>query len=586
MNHQGDRAMDLQERVSYIQSATDNITDKDNYDATKTPGELEDGALVEGGALHLFSREAMGLFSQYAAIGVIYGMIPGLNYPIFNIYLQLEGYQTASYSTLVTLGWSFKVFMGMFSDCFPIFGYRRKSWMLIGWTATMVCLSIMTFSSLGEPYCNREKAEATKSKACTKPYSSATPAEQASLFNLSAPDNGAMFIILSMFVSLGYVTAACASDAMVVEYAQREPIAIRGRIQTAIYVVRTVASTIAPIVNGFGLNGANYGGAFSFSIAPNVPYGICLVPCVFVVLTTIFVVQEKKTPGTPFREWVGNFWELLQKRVMWQICAFRFINNMFQGIGSTAGSPMSSIWAGVEPLNDSISTILGNAIFSGILVVVAKWGLHWNWRWTIALGSIGVILIDGFVIFMTIWDVLRNQWFFTGVALADNVPAGIRFIVATYCAVEIADVGNEGATYGLVTTVSNLASPFAGVIYKYIDSYFMLSQNDLMTDTTAVRWDVTYSYFISYACKLFALVWLFMLPPQRGPMQELKLKGGKSKLAGIILIVIFVACLSFSVTSSIMAIYPSTKCYRIAGGNGKLDPVTRQCPLVKSKKGI
>ncbi|KAF0708923.1 hypothetical protein As57867_006146, partial [Aphanomyces stellatus] len=125
MNHQGDRAMDLQERVSYIQSATDNITDKDNYDATKTPGELEDGALVEGGALHLFSREAMGLFSQYAAIGVIYGMIPGLNYPIFNIYLQLEGYQTASYSTLVTLGWSFKVFMGMFSDCFPIFGYRR-----------------------------------------------------------------------------------------------------------------------------------------------------------------------------------------------------------------------------------------------------------------------------------------------------------------------------------------------------------------------------------------------------------------------------------------------------------------------------
>ncbi|RHY06535.1 hypothetical protein DYB25_009653, partial [Aphanomyces astaci] len=144
-----DRGMDLQERVSYIQSAANDKAAGD-YDEAKTPGELEVGALVEGGALDLFSREAMGLFAQYAAIGIIYGMIPSLNYPIFNVYLQLEGYQTASYNTLVTLGWSFKVFMGMLSDCYPIFGYRRKSWMLIGWTATMICLTIMTFSSLGD----------------------------------------------------------------------------------------------------------------------------------------------------------------------------------------------------------------------------------------------------------------------------------------------------------------------------------------------------------------------------------------------------------------------------------------------------
>ncbi|KAF0683615.1 hypothetical protein As57867_007066, partial [Aphanomyces stellatus] len=146
-------------------------------------------------------------------------------------------------------------------------------------------------------------------------------------------------------------------------------------------------------------------------------------------------------------------------------------------------------------------------------------------------------------------------------------------------------IGNEGATYGLITTVNNLANPFASVLYKYVDSFFMLSQNDLMTDTTAVRWDVTYSYFIAFGCKLFALVWLFMLPPQRGPMQELKKKGGKSKLAGIVLIVIFVSCLSFSVTTSIMSIYPSTKCYRIAGGNGKLDLKTGKCPIGASKKG-
>ncbi|RLO13538.1 hypothetical protein DYB28_013711, partial [Aphanomyces astaci] len=88
-----------------------------------------------------------------------------------------------------------------------------------------------------------------------------------------------------------------------------------------------------------------------------------------------------------------------------------------------------------------------------------------------------------------------------------------------------------------------------------------------------------------YGSKLFALTWLWMLPPQRLQMQELKKKGGKSPLAGTILLSVFLVCLSFSVTTSIMSIYPSTKCYRIAGGNGKMDPNTGVCPAVKAKKG-
>ncbi|KAF0712446.1 hypothetical protein As57867_004817, partial [Aphanomyces stellatus] len=384
---------DLEERVSYIHSAAHDVeAGKDGeYADIKTPGDIEDGALAEGGALDLCSREALALFCQYAAIGVIYGLIPTLSYPIFTIYLYLEGYQTASYGTLVTLGWSFKVVFGMLSDCFPIFGYRRKSWILIGWTITLICLAVMAFYPFGEPYCNRELAEARGSKACSKPYSKASATDK-DLFNPSAPDSGTMFIMLSMLVSFGYVLSDCASDAMVVEYAQREPAAIRGRVQTAIYTVRTLFGIIASVVQGFGLNGVNYGGAFSFSIGPNVPYIICFVPCVIVVLTTIFLMEEKKTPGVPFKVYAANFWNLLQQRVMWQICAFRFINNMFQGIGSTAGSPMYNTWANVEPLNDALSGIISSLIFSGILVVVGKWGLNWNWRWTIALSSIGVIL--------------------------------------------------------------------------------------------------------------------------------------------------------------------------------------------------
>ncbi|KAF0712697.1 hypothetical protein As57867_004706, partial [Aphanomyces stellatus] len=361
-------------------------------------------------------------------------------------------------------------------------------------------------------------------------------------------------------------------DAMVVEYAQREPTAVRGRVQTAIYTVRYLFGIIAYTVQGIGLNGPNYKGSFSFELSPNMPYVICFIPCILVVLSTIFLLEEKKTPGIPFRKYIAGFWDLLQLRVMWQICAFKFISQVFSGISSTADTPLYSSWVKVEPLNDALSSILGNAIFSATLMVVGKWGLHWNWRWAIALSSISVFMIDMPINFITIWDVYRNQWFYTGVQLVDNVPGGIKFIISTYCAVEIADKGNEGATYGLVTTISNLASPFATVVYKVVDSYFKVSQNDILKDTTEVRWDVTYTYLFAYSCKIFALFWLFMLPPQKQQMQELKKKGGKNKLAGITLVVLFVCCLAFSVTTNIMSIFPSTKCYRIVGGNCILDP--------------
>ncbi|ETV64174.1 hypothetical protein H257_18903 [Aphanomyces astaci] len=556
--------VDLEERVSFVHSTADKDV-QGEYADVKTPGDLEGGALVAGGALSLMSREAMGLLSQYAAIGVVLNMLPSLSYPLFTAYLNMEGYQTSSYGVLVTIGYSYKVFFGMLSDCFPIFGYRRKPWMLIGWTTTMICLSILTFSSFGTPFCDREKT-----KYCGKALET-VPASELKHFNLSAPDQGMFYIMVSMVASIAYIIAACASDAMVVEYAQREPEAIRGRVQTAIYVVRTISGIASSVTIGFGLNGPNYGGSFGFAISPNVPYGICLIPCVLAVIATLTLVVDKKTPGVPFREWCANFWELLQHRVMWQICLFRVVVSGLQSIGATPGSLISLYWAKVEPINNAVMDLASSAIFIATLSAVGKWGLAWNWRVMIAFGTLGVMIIDGPVLFLTIWDVVRNQWFYTGATLADTIPAGVRFIVSTYCAVEVADVGNEGATYGLITTIANLMGPIGSVVYKYIDSYFKVFANDIKRDSDEVRWDVSYVYFISYGCKIMSLFGLLLLPPQKKEMQELKRKGGKSKVAGALIIIGYFVCISFSMTSSIMAIYPSTKCYRIAGGNGKVD---------------
>ncbi|RLO09436.1 hypothetical protein DYB28_014485 [Aphanomyces astaci] len=47
-------------------------------------------------------------------------------------------------------------------------------------------------------------------------------------FNLDAPNQSTVLVVLSMFSSFGYVIAACASDAMLVRYTQRELTVTRG----------------------------------------------------------------------------------------------------------------------------------------------------------------------------------------------------------------------------------------------------------------------------------------------------------------------------------------------------------------------
>ncbi|OQR89383.1 Folate-Biopterin Transporter (FBT) Family [Achlya hypogyna] len=568
-----DGPFELQERTSYIHSATRD--ESAAYGAVSSPKDVEDlegGALVAGGALPLMSREAIALYSQYFAIGILYGMLPALQFPVFNNYLRLEGYQTSAYGVLVWLGWSFKAFFGMLSDCFPIFGYRRKSWMLLGWGVAAVCLCVMTFTPFAAPYCDARKITCP---AVTPPKENLTRDGTLEWYNFDAPNSGGSFIVLSVIVGFGYIMADCAADAMVVEYAQREPIAIRGRTQTAIYVVRYIGTMVAQLSVAFLLNGKVYGGSFDFAVTPNVMYAICLVPCVLIVPSTLFLLVEHTSPRTSFRAWVADFWRLLQTRVMWQVCAFKFLNTMFASFGATPSSPIARTWAGVEPINDSLSGVLGSLITAGIMAVMAKWGLNWNWRWVIALSSIAIVAIDSFVVFTTVWNVVRNQWFYNGVALSENVPSSMRFIVATYCAVEIAEAGNEGTTYGLISTVTNLASPFSSVLYKYIDSFFKVSQSDIARDDNAVRWDVTYCFLLSYAFKLAALGWLFLLPPQKAAIQHMKKHNTSSKLAGTIFVVLAAGSLVFSVTTNFMSIYPSTKCYRIAGGKGT---VNGSCP--------
>ena len=46
--------------------------------------------------------------------------------------------------------------------------------------------------------------------------------------------------------------------------------------------------------------------------------------------------------------------------------------------------------------------------------------------------------------FCTIFDVVRNQYFYLGETFLMELPDGVNFVVSTFVIVEMADTGNEG----------------------------------------------------------------------------------------------------------------------------------------------
>lgn len=151
--------------------------------------------------------------------------------------------------------------------------------------------------------------------------------------------------------------------------------------------------------------------------------------------------------------------------------------------------------------------------------------------------------------------------------IAVYIPQGISFIISTFVTVELAGEGNEGAMYGLLTTVANLSQPFATTLTKIVDQPFNLSNERIQNDDYSIRMDLTYSNLIMYAMSVVSWGFLVFLPNQKAATQALKRIGGANKTLGGLTVLYLVFALVWSVTVNIMGIFDSTSCLVIAGGD-------------------
>uniref|UniRef100_M4BG21 Uncharacterized protein n=1 Tax=Hyaloperonospora arabidopsidis (strain Emoy2) TaxID=559515 RepID=M4BG21_HYAAE len=418
----------------------------------------------------------------------------------------------------------------------------------------------MATSPAGDPYYT------VSSDRDTKP-TEYTPEIRARI-NYGAGDQAGKYVMYMFFAAVGYVLAVVCADSVVVDFAQREPTERRGKTQSAIYTVRTVFVILGQLLVGFCFNGDEYGGDFNFSLTfPQLMAIVAAITAPILPITWFFVKEEKK-PRIPFKQYMSDLWKLLQKRAVYQVVFYQFFQNVFSSISYTASSPVQSYMVGVTPINSTISEIFSNVLFMGGIMATSKWGLQWSWRKMILFTGIFVIIVDGVTTYLTIWNVFRSQWFWLGLPIAVQLPYGVGWMIGYFVIVELSGIGNEGAIYGIITMVGNLASPFAQALTLVINQPLNLTTARIQEDDTSIRTDLTYAVTIMYGMTIFSWVFLVFLPPQKAETQKLLRTGGSSKIMGGITIGYVSFAFIWSLVTNIMAIYPSTSCLMIAGGRG------------------
>ncbi|KAL4158049.1 hypothetical protein PRNP1_003829 [Phytophthora ramorum] len=551
------------ERLSAISSIHRNPKDS-TYANHNTPAkyakpDMENGALREGKPLKIMSIECIGLLAQYAGVGFLAGIIPGVIYPVLQGYLNAEGTTVTSATVLVQIPWCYKMFFGVISDCFPILGYRRRPYMVIGWLFCITILFVMAAMSIPDPYYGDAAMHTIDEEDWTD--------DQIDSINESAPNSAGKYVVPMMLASFGYLLCEVAADAMVVEYAQREPLEQRGRVQTAVYAVKTSFTAIGATVIAFFMNGEEYAGSFSFSLSFQELMMITGVVCAPLVLISWFLLNEERVTDKPsVSKYMSSFWTLLQKRAIYQIVAYKFFSGVFNSFNIVSSSNIKLYWVHATPFNNSFMTIVGTVFYAITLALTGKYGLDWNWRTIIIVTMCGALSIDAFMTMFTVWDVVRNQWFWLGVPMIEYLPDGIRFMIATYVVVELAEPGHEGALYGLLTATTNLTTPFGRSMAKLVNAQFHVWLKDIQADTTLVRRDVTITIWICYSMKLLSLAFLPLLPRQKAETQELKRTGGSSRTMGIITVGYLAFAIVWATLVNLLSMYETTMCWKITGG--------------------
>ena len=351
--------------------------------------------------------------------------------------LSFSPCSSPSHIALTTIAWGFKIFYGVGTDMWRPFGYRRKAYMIAGWTGVLVLTFLLAVSA------------------------SALDARSWIGINL----------VLQAFLMLADVPA----DGYCVEIGQLEKPDERGQVLATGQRVRFVCSILAGCIQAFLVNGPTTNApdcpislstCWAWGLTPNGYYGLIL--CIlFVLCLPIFFLKELPAHGKPhtFEDHKRDIWITMQNPTTLYLLIFVVGNNIFSGLTATVTTFVQYHLIMLSNFQAGIASILAGGALVGGIWIFQRYFINKNWRFTQYLSTIlsAVISLVWLPVFFDLGGTM-NAWFTIFLGCTLGLCGGIAQVLFAMAVIELAKKGQEATTYELIISTANSAGTINTII--------------------------------------------------------------------------------------------------------------------------
>lgn len=516
----------------------------------------------------MWTLNYIGLYAQYAAVGIVTGSL-GITYNFCVYYYDGSSNLCSNAKSLIFLAWSFKIFYALFTDCIHPFGSRRKSYIIIGWSITLILLLILA--------CTADKMTAEN------------------------------WIICLIFTQASILIADVPADGFCIELEKTENSLEQGQIFATAQRIRFTFAILIGLIQTFLVNGEStndpdceikWDECWKWGLTVNQYYGIIFVLVLILFIPMCYLKEPIIEKKHRFKEFLEKIWNTLQNLTTGYLVVYIIGIGTFTSFSSRAAIYMqyyiielSNLQTGIDTICKNVALVLGIWIFQKFLIKK-------SWRIT-SYGSTILISLFSLLWIPAFYNVsgLRNGWYTIFIDIDQTFAIGLGQVLLSMATIELSYSGLEATTYEFLMSLANSVATIKGILSTQllftvnangcdgsdgsddsVDSVNTcpsntvdISSEEAFENTNGPEKFTNYTLLIIGISFGFCFMFTNFLPKSKEQCIEWKYKGdviGKSKLRAKIILIISTLLLIYGITGAILLLNKNTSCLQFVGGNG------------------
>lgn len=472
--------------------------------------------------LQLYRRSNLAIPLNYLLVGLVQGWA----YPLINVYpldLGATEAQQTTLSTLKGLPSCFKIVFGFWSDNVPIYGYRRKPYMILGWSLSI--LSLMPLLLMSDLSLDR--------------------VEDDRLAPANAPS---MPFLCSCFFlwACGLWLSDVMGDALIAERAKLETETDRGNLQAVCYILRGFGFFLTSPISSMLYN------------TPHGP-GLVIAATAFSPLALFpfcYMMKERKlvVPDMTTSEQCAELWKTVCSRAVWQPMGFVYLYITLFVSNSAWKQFLESVLGFTPNQLNALLILAGILAFAGVVMYKLVFQ-RWSWR-TLYLVGIG---LNGIFSALQLLLIQGNTFgldpflFSLGDDALMDFILGTQYLPMCVMMVNLVPSGVEGASYALFTTTWNAASAMSDSLSTMLLGIWDVSKDTLLEgDLSGLR----HLTILTTVLQTLPLFFVWLLPHSVEDLNIMKSNDSySSRTGGLIFLLIVTFSVLWAIFVGVMNIF-------------------------------